>query len=67
MQKAQNIYLAIKKTTLHKIQGDKNTVILITGKGTDPYIMRKNGQKEKWSDAEVAKEELKMLVKGGKL
>ncbi len=33
-------------------------VVIITGKGTDPYIMRKNGEKEKWSDAEVAKEEL---------
>lgn len=36
-------------------------VVIISGKGTDPYIMRKNGQKEKWSDAEVAKEELMKL------
>ncbi len=33
-------------------------MVLITGKGTDPYIMRKNGTKEPWSDAEVAKEEI---------
>lgn len=33
-------------------------VVLITGKGTDPYIMRSNGQKEPWSDAQVAEEEL---------
>lgn len=39
-------------------QTDKKTVVLITGKGTDPYIMRKNGQKEPWSDAEVAEQEL---------
>lgn len=39
----------------------KGHIIIITGKGTDPYIMRKNGQKEKWSDAEVAREELNKL------
>jgi UDP-N-acetylmuramoyl-L-alanyl-D-glutamate--2,6-diaminopimelate ligase len=33
-------------------------LVLITGKGTDPYIMRKNGKKEPWSDAKVVKEEL---------
>ena len=38
-------------------------VVLITGKGTDPYIMRKNGEKEKWSDKEVVREELKKLRK----
>jgi UDP-N-acetylmuramoyl-L-alanyl-D-glutamate--2,6-diaminopimelate ligase len=33
--------------------------ILITGKGTDPFIMGPNGTKTVWSDAEVAKEEIK--------
>jgi UDP-N-acetylmuramoyl-L-alanyl-D-glutamate--2,6-diaminopimelate ligase len=33
-------------------------VVLITGKGTDPYIMGKNGTKTPWSDARVAEEEL---------
>jgi UDP-N-acetylmuramoyl-L-alanyl-D-glutamate--2,6-diaminopimelate ligase len=41
----------------------KNDVIIITGKGTDPYIMRKKGNKEKWSDAEVVREELKKFLK----
>lgn len=36
----------------------KGDAVLITGKGTDPYIMRANGQKEPWSDAKVAEEEL---------
>lgn len=36
----------------------KGAVVLITGKGTDPYIMRKNGVKEPWSDAAVAREEI---------
>ncbi|MFA7252410.1 MAG: UDP-N-acetylmuramyl-tripeptide synthetase [Candidatus Paceibacterota bacterium] len=39
-------------------QADQNVVVLITGKGTDPYIMRANGQKEPWSDARVAEEEI---------
>lgn len=33
-------------------------VVLLTGKGTDPYIMRKNGKKEPWDEATVAREEL---------
>jgi UDP-N-acetylmuramoyl-L-alanyl-D-glutamate--2,6-diaminopimelate ligase len=39
-----------------------NNAVLITGKGTDPYIMRKNGVKEPWSDAKVAEEELNKLT-----
>lgn len=43
----------------------KGDIVLITGKGTDPYIMRANGQKEPWSDAVVAAEEIaKIQVKG---
>lgn len=37
-------------------------VVLITGKGTDPYIMRANGQKEVWSDAKVAEEEIAKIT-----
>jgi UDP-N-acetylmuramoyl-L-alanyl-D-glutamate--2,6-diaminopimelate ligase len=36
----------------------KDDVVIITGKGTDPYIMIENGQKIPWSDARIAKEEL---------
>jgi len=36
----------------------KDDVVIITGKGTDPYIMRANGDKEPWDDATVAREEL---------
>jgi UDP-N-acetylmuramoyl-L-alanyl-D-glutamate--2,6-diaminopimelate ligase len=35
--------------------------VLITGKGTDPYIMRKGGVKEPWSDARVVEEELSKI------
>ena len=41
---------------------DSTKVVIITGKGTDPYIMRANGQKEKWSDAAVVREELKKML-----
>lgn len=39
-----------------------NSYVLISGKGTDPYIMGPNGTKEVWSDAEVVKEELSNLA-----
>ena len=32
---------------------NQNVIILITGKGTDPYIMEANGKRTKWSDEEV--------------
>lgn len=36
-------------------------VVLITGKGTDPYIMEAGGKKTPWSDAKVAREELENI------
>lgn len=39
------------------------SVILISGKGTDPYIMGPRGSKVAWSDAEVVKEELLKISK----
>lgn len=35
-----------------------NDVVIITGKGTDPYLMEANGKKTPWSDYEVAREEI---------
>lgn len=35
--------------------------ILITGKGTDPYIMRAKGEKEAWDDATVLREEAQAI------
>src|SRR3990167_906274 len=37
-------------------------VVLITGKGTDPYIMGARGTKIPWSDKAVVEEELKKLL-----
>ncbi len=36
--------------------------VIITGKGTDPYIMEANGKRTPWDDAQVAREELKKLL-----
>ena len=46
---------AIRKSLSHAQDG---SVVLITGKGTDPYIMRANGEKEPWSDVQVTTEEI---------
>ena len=35
--------------------------VLITGKGTDPYIMGPHGTKEAWDDANVVREELQII------
>lgn len=36
--------------------------VIITGKGTDPFIMGPNNQKTPWSDYNVAKEELEQVL-----
>ena len=51
---------AIGQALKQAVTGD---VILITGKGTDPYIMGPKGSKIPWSDAEVVKEELLVITK----
>jgi len=40
----------------------KNDVVIITGKGTDPFIMGPNGSKIPWDDAAIAREELIRIV-----
>ncbi len=56
---------AIRRALKMAIAGLGDTV-LITGKGTDPYIMRTNGKKEPWSDYETAKRELQKLMPSAK-
>src|SRR3989338_376693 len=50
---------AIRESLHRSSIGD---VVLITGKGTDPYIMGPRGRKEPWDDAAVAREELGKLI-----
>lgn len=56
MDRRAAIRAALKSAT----SGD---AVLITGKGTDPYIMRANGEKEEWDDATVVREELGKILK----
>lgn len=49
---------AIKEALKRAKTGD---TVLITGKGTDPYIMGPNGTKTPWSDAQITREELERL------
>ena len=51
---------AINKALSMAAKGDS---VLITGKGTDPYIMGPKNSKIPWSDAEVAREELLKIKK----
>ncbi|MCC7004832.1 UDP-N-acetylmuramyl-tripeptide synthetase [Candidatus Nomurabacteria bacterium] len=51
--------LAMKEAFKQTRPGD---VVIITGKGTDPYIMGPNGTKTPWSDAKVAEEELRKFA-----
>ena len=49
---------AIKMAIAHTPQ---DGCVIISGKGTDPYIMGPNGTKEVWSDAQVVQELLATL------
>lgn len=49
---------AIREALREAKPGD---AVLLTGKGTDPYIMGPNGAKQEWSDTKVAEEELAKL------
>ena len=51
---------AINTAVSHAQHGD---AVLITGKGTDPYIMVANNKKIPWSDENVAREELEKIKK----
>lgn len=37
-------------------------VVLLSGKGTDPYLMEAGGKKTPWSDARIAREELNRIA-----
>ncbi len=62
MDRREAIRLALSKAKeLAYDKQSENVAVLITGKGTDPYIMGPNGSKEEWDDASVAREELQRL------
>jgi UDP-N-acetylmuramoyl-L-alanyl-D-glutamate--2,6-diaminopimelate ligase len=49
---------AIREALREAKPGD---AVLITGKGTDPYIMGPDGSKEPWSDKKIVEEELEKM------
>lgn len=51
---------AISRAITEARTGD---AVLITGKGTDPYIMEADGKKTPWDDATVVREELEKFLK----
>ena len=63
MQRAPLIIMdrreAIRRALSLAKSGD---AVLISGKGTDPYIMGARGAKTPWSDAKVVREELERLL-----
>lgn len=50
------------KKALEISKKGENVSVLITGKGTDPYIMGPKGEKTPWSDVSVVVEELKKIL-----
>ena len=44
-------------------RAEAGDIVLITGKGTDPYIMEAKGKKIPWNDENVAREELERILK----
>jgi len=64
MDRRKAIRLAIKKASdnLGKPEQQNNCIVLLTGKGTDPYIMGPKGAKTQWDDKTVAEEELRKLA-----
>lgn len=53
-----------RRTAIHEAvrEARGGDAVLITGKGTDPYIMGPKGSKQAWSDKKVAEEELDKLL-----
>ncbi len=65
MDRRTAIRLAISKAKelAHGKPSSNKVAVLITGKGTDPYIMGPKGTKQEWDDATVAREELNKIFK----
>jgi UDP-N-acetylmuramoyl-L-alanyl-D-glutamate--2,6-diaminopimelate ligase len=62
-EKAPTVIMDRRLAIRHALERahDKD-VVLISGKGTDPYIMGPRGTKTPWSDEQVAREELRALL-----
>lgn len=63
MARAPEIIMDRREAIAHALAlAGHGDAVLITGKGTDPYIMGPKGMKEPWDDATVVREELYNLL-----
>ncbi len=63
MQRAPTIIMDRREAIRAAIRAARpGDAVLISGKGTDPYIMGAKGAKMPWSDADVVREELERLL-----
>lgn len=62
LDRREAIAFAISTAKTKAAEGDKKVAVLITGKGTDPYIMEANGKKTPWDDASVVREEIGKIL-----
>lgn len=63
--KSSTIILNRREAIAHALQlakKHKHPAVLITGKGTDPFIMGPQGTKTPWDDRDVTREELRKIV-----
>ncbi len=62
MKRKPNIIMDRRLAIRHALSLARNgNVVLISGKGTDPYIMGVNGTKLPWNDSKIVKEELSII------
>ena len=63
MKRAPLIIMDRREAIRHALAGARSgDVVLISGKGTDPFIMEARGARLPWSDAEVVREEIRRLL-----
>lgn len=63
MEKKPAIIMDRRQAIAHALSLAKSgDAVLVTGKGTDPYLMEANDKKTPWSDAQVVREELEKLL-----
>lgn len=68
MERAPTIILDRREAIRHALtRAENGDAVLISGKGTDPFIMGPKGTKIPWSDAEVVRDELTRLLAGDAL
>jgi UDP-N-acetylmuramoyl-L-alanyl-D-glutamate--2,6-diaminopimelate ligase len=64
MEEKPTIIMDRREAIRHALsEAQDHDMVLITGKGTDPFIMGRRGKKTPWSDEKVAREELQKLLR----